>query len=62
MQAAQPRKGHDLPHDGWLNWSVFRGILGQGQMAPILVVPSGELIKQATGMPFVEHDDVVGYI
>ncbi len=59
MQAAQPGKGHDFPHDGRFDWSVFRGILGQGQMAPILVVPGAELSKQATGMPVVPDDDVV---
>ncbi len=41
MQAAQPGKGHDLPHGGPLDWSVFRDILGQGQMAPILVAEEG---------------------
>ena len=60
MQAAEPGKGHDLPHDGRLDGSVFRGILGQGQVATILVVPGGELGKQATGMSFVEHDEGAG--
>ncbi len=41
MQASQPGKGYDLPHDGRLDGSVFRGILGQGQMAPILVAEEG---------------------
>ncbi len=59
MQASQPGKGYDLPHDGRLDGSVFRGILGQGQMASILVVPGGELSKEAMGMPFVQHDGVV---
>ncbi len=41
MQAAQPGKGHDLAHGGPLDWSMCRGILGQGQMAPILVAEEG---------------------
>ena len=59
MQAAEPWKCHDPSHDGRLDGPMLGGIFGQGQVAAILVVPGRELGKQATGMPFVQYNDVI---
>ncbi len=59
MKTAETRKREDLAHLGRLDWPVVRGVLREGDMNAILVVPGLELSEQPPRVSFTDHEYVV---
>jgi hypothetical protein len=59
VQTAKRRKGDDLGELGRLCGAMVGGVLAHSQVHSVLVVPVAELAKQALGVPFAQHDQVV---
>jgi len=59
MEASETGKGDDVAVLGRLFGAVLRRVLPQGEVHSVLVIPVAELLKQALGVPLVQHDQVV---
>jgi hypothetical protein len=59
LKAAEAGKGDDGTYLRRLDRPVVRGVLREGEMRAILVVPGLELSEQPSRVSFTDHDDAI---
>ncbi len=61
MDAADTGQSNNLGLAGWveLNWSMFRAVLFECEVATVLVVVGNVACNQPAGVGFVQYNDMV---